>query len=128
MLYCWPRFLAEFIRLIFFMFFFQAEDGIRDIGVTGVQTCALPISRMIRVWRWTFKVNTLVIALIVLVAMYLLADMWLPLGPQNGTLLNLLFVGFIVGMVLLILRSEEHTSELQSRQYIVCRLLLEKKK
>src|SRR3712207_9043566 len=25
------------------MFFFQAEDGIRDIGVTGVQTCALPI-------------------------------------------------------------------------------------
>src|SRR3712207_9453234 len=27
------------------IFFFQAEDGIRDIGVTGVQTCALPISR-----------------------------------------------------------------------------------
>src|SRR3712207_5412655 len=26
------------------IFFFQAEDGIRDIGVTGVQTCALPIS------------------------------------------------------------------------------------
>ena len=25
------------------IFFFQAEDGIRDIGVTGVQTCALPI-------------------------------------------------------------------------------------
>src|SRR5258707_10653365 len=28
-------------------FFFQAEDGIRDIGVTGVQTCALPISAML---------------------------------------------------------------------------------
>src|SRR5215469_8370316 len=27
-------------------FFFQAEDGIRDLYVTGVQTCALPI------WRW----------------------------------------------------------------------------
>src|SRR3712207_2167759 len=27
------------------VFFFQAEDGIRDIGVTGVQTCALPILR-----------------------------------------------------------------------------------
>src|SRR3712207_1644837 len=27
----------------FLFFFFQAEDGIRDIGVTGVQTCALPI-------------------------------------------------------------------------------------
>src|SRR5258707_8106502 len=28
--------------------FFQAEDGIRDIGVTGVQTCALPISPHLR--------------------------------------------------------------------------------
>src|SRR6266487_2883456 len=28
----------------FFFFFFQAEDGIRDGRVTGVQTCALPIS------------------------------------------------------------------------------------
>src|SRR2546429_5701214 len=27
-----------------FVFFFQAEDGIRDVAVTGVQTCALPIS------------------------------------------------------------------------------------
>src|SRR5262249_57422408 len=27
------------------VFFFQAEDGIRDWSVTGVQTCALPISR-----------------------------------------------------------------------------------
>src|SRR2546422_7907004 len=26
-----------------FVFFFQAEDGIRDVAVTGVQTCALPI-------------------------------------------------------------------------------------
>src|ERR1035437_3044391 len=31
-------------RLLVWFFFFQAEDGIRDIGVTGVQTCALPIS------------------------------------------------------------------------------------
>src|SRR5205823_9902511 len=30
--------------LFFFFFFFQAEDGIRDKLVTGVQTCALPIS------------------------------------------------------------------------------------
>src|SRR3989442_2437799 len=28
-----------------FFFFFQAEDGIRDADVTGVQTCALPISK-----------------------------------------------------------------------------------
>src|SRR5205807_4171667 len=31
----------------FFHFFFQAEDGIRDYKVTGVQTCALPIF-----WLW----------------------------------------------------------------------------
>src|SRR5205085_8969566 len=30
-------------HLILFFFFFQAEDGIRDLTVTGVQTCALPI-------------------------------------------------------------------------------------
>src|SRR6266853_3580902 len=29
---------------MYFFFFFQAEDGIRDLTVTGVQTCALPIS------------------------------------------------------------------------------------
>src|SRR3712207_5199202 len=32
-----------YITLRVSFFFFQAEDGIRDIGVTGVQTCALPI-------------------------------------------------------------------------------------
>src|SRR2546430_7883219 len=31
--------------VISLFFFFQAEDGIRDLTVTGVQTCALPISR-----------------------------------------------------------------------------------
>src|SRR5208283_5789891 len=33
--------------MFFFFFFFQAEDGIRDRDVTGVQTCALPIC----MWR-----------------------------------------------------------------------------
>src|SRR5687767_15689660 len=36
-------FLLEFVFVIFIFFFFQAEDGIRDKLVTGVQTCALPI-------------------------------------------------------------------------------------
>src|SRR5256885_11795488 len=31
------------IRPVVYVFFFQAEDGIRDYKVTGVQTCALPI-------------------------------------------------------------------------------------
>src|SRR6266496_6298551 len=33
------------MRMICFFFFFHAEDGIRDLYVTGVQTCALPICR-----------------------------------------------------------------------------------
>src|SRR5215213_11027160 len=33
-----------------FFFFFQAEDGIRDWSVTGVQTCALPISWQAGAW------------------------------------------------------------------------------
>src|SRR5258707_14851837 len=41
------------MALVFF--FFQAEDGIRDIGVTGVQTCALPIcfvGNFYAQWEW----------------------------------------------------------------------------
>src|SRR5437764_1674779 len=36
-------FISSYLLLFFFFFFFQAEDGIRDTSVTGVQTCALPI-------------------------------------------------------------------------------------
>src|SRR5256885_4126308 len=35
------------IYILCFFFFFQAEDGIRDYKVTGVQTCALPICEII---------------------------------------------------------------------------------
>src|SRR5256884_5828138 len=38
---------VEFTAAVFF--FFQAEDGIRDVAVTGVQTCALPIYRVLGV-------------------------------------------------------------------------------
>ena len=31
------------VGVLLLFFFFQAEDGIRDVAVTGVQTCALPI-------------------------------------------------------------------------------------
>src|SRR2546429_7003562 len=40
------------------LFFFQAEDGIRDVAVTGVQTCALPISP---VWREYERASTAII-------------------------------------------------------------------
>src|SRR2546430_8953759 len=36
--------IVRYTMLEHFFFFFQAEDGIRDLTVTGVQTCALPIS------------------------------------------------------------------------------------
>src|SRR5882762_10714613 len=36
-----------------FFFFFQAEDGIRDSSVTGVQTCALPISQQMADKAWS---------------------------------------------------------------------------
>src|SRR3989441_7863339 len=40
-----PEFImSETLSILFVFFFFQAEDGIRDKLVTGVQTCALPIS------------------------------------------------------------------------------------
>src|SRR5690554_7435639 len=39
-----PFISTRVLFAIFFFFFFQAEDGIRDADVTGVQTCALPIS------------------------------------------------------------------------------------
>src|SRR2546421_5041331 len=40
--------LSLYVSDFFLFFFFQAEDGIRDLIVTGVQTCALPIWRR----RW----------------------------------------------------------------------------
>src|SRR5688572_32565226 len=36
--------LTVIALIVWSVFFFQAEDGIRDLTVTGVQTCALPIS------------------------------------------------------------------------------------
>src|SRR3712207_8565935 len=47
-------------------------------------------------------------------------------GEQPRSVLTLNRIG--LRLVVVGLRSEEHTSELQSRQYLVCRLLLEKKK
>src|SRR5688500_20354969 len=42
---------------IILLFFFQAEDGIRDYKVTGVQTCALPISSLLGGVRVTLNPN-----------------------------------------------------------------------
>src|SRR5205807_10027897 len=42
--------MRHYLSFIFCFFFFQAEDGIRDYKVTGVQTCALPIYRPIGIF------------------------------------------------------------------------------
>src|SRR2546429_5840043 len=91
----------------FFFFFFQAEDGIRDVAVTGVQTCALPIARK---WDTALQGN---------------AAMRKKIMAKLNDLLNRR--SYIRNLVTNV-RSEEHTSELQSRLHLVCRLLLEKKK
>src|SRR5437762_7612372 len=56
----------EWLSMLFLVFFFQAEDGIRDTSVTGVQTCALPI--LIHSWLRGDRVR---------------------LGPAEGRLLRL---------------------------------------
>ena len=45
-------------------------------------------------------VNRVMMAVIVVLAVYLLADLWLPLGPENGMLLNVVFVASIIGVIL----------------------------
>src|SRR5437588_1844143 len=90
------------VHLIFFFFFFQAEDGIRDHCVTGVQTCALPI---------LFGVVAMTIF-----TLFVMGRRNVYSGKQASQ-------AVAVGT-----RSEEHTSELQSHSDLVCRLLLEKKK
>src|SRR2546430_13508866 len=84
-------------ELCYVFFFFQAEDGIRDLTVTGVQTCALPIYGPGQVVIERPRKSHAVVV-----------HVELP-GSHE-------------------VRSEEHTSELQSQSNLVCRLLLEKKK
>src|SRR2546426_5614267 len=101
-------------------FFFQAEDGIRDYKVTGVQTCALPILGPLRAHARVEK------------------ELFAKLGYAETARRGVLVletrtaptddVAAWVAEKAGSLRSEEHTSELQSPCNLVCRLLLEKKK
>src|SRR3712207_1270459 len=60
----WQRSSQKGLRMrwkFLLFFFFQAEDGIRDIGVTGVQTCALPISEWAFVQYGTAKLGAILV-------------------------------------------------------------------
>src|SRR2546430_9004038 len=97
-----------------FYFFFQAEDGIRDLTVTGVQTCALPISSLLA-RRITMCASA--------------PPSGFALGSSYKTKFTLISIAAQLNAVFpSSTRSEEHTSELQSQSNLVCRLLLEKKK
>src|SRR3989441_5700115 len=111
-----------------FIFFFQAEDGIRDKLVTGVQTCALPIYLLRQNVQWRFGNGDAV-------------EIPLTNGAHQGSAFQQVVAGgrenaafghcsTPVTRAANTLqahrnRSEEHTSELQSLAYLVCRLLLE---
>src|SRR3989454_7596182 len=128
----------------FFFFFFQAEDGIRDYKVTGVQTCALPILVLgelelvvaaVREVRQEARgelrdlgahacvqlppqVGEGPVELVVQpLARLARGDLALPVGALALTPLRLAHVvlGARGGA-----RSEEHTSELQSPCNLVC--------
>src|SRR2546427_8886097 len=128
-----------------FFFFFQAEDGIRDLTVTGVQTCALPISMPFLIEQGQRNLTKPV-------------KLYAQLAIDSARSIDSLFKDSMMTALAKDLsppemkdlvtardaatnaihsyadwlekrarsmRSEEHTSELQSQSNLVCRLLLE---
>src|SRR5215469_10916235 len=89
------------------IFFVQAEDGIRDLYVTGVQTCALPISTLAArdgplppLPRWRFGSVPLAWAALVTphrVPPWVAASAWLPHGRGQHAALRSLVTGLQVG-------------------------------
>src|SRR3712207_7283675 len=128
-------------RYIFF--FFQAEDGIRDIGVTGVQTCALPLSEEAPVILESMEFPEPVISVAIepktKAAQEKMGIALAKLAEEDPTFKT--YTDQETGQVIIagmgelhleiivdrlqrefkvecnVGRSEEHTSELQSRQY-----------
>src|SRR5256885_11997165 len=118
-------------------FFFQAEDGIRDYKVTGVQTCALPILRCER----PFRQPTTRCKRWIRVPMFPSSlrrhclRRYEPyrvghprMRPETSFRMSTIRRFTCAVPIRSSVRSEEHTSELQSPCNLVCRLLLEKKK
>src|SRR2546426_5950866 len=101
------RVLSRRCTVCVWFFFFQAEDGIRDYKVTGVQTCALPICAL---GAAGFGDDALQPAHGVAAGGGGERELERRRPQRRAP------------------RSEEHTSELQSPCNLVCRLLLEKKK
>src|SRR5690606_39316981 len=115
-------------------FFCQAEDGIRDFHVTGVQTCALPISRLYGDMEHILAYSAPARAQQLLNGLgFAPGDDVRPVTDFSGgwrIRLNLAQALMCPSDLLLLdeptnhldldARSEEHTSELQSREKLVC--------
>src|SRR5690554_7001543 len=122
------------------VFFFQAEDGIRDADVTGVQTCALPIYHGGAARRFQHEIDVGQVGVNIPIPVPLpffsftgwkgsfygdqhaYGKQAVRFYTETKTVTSRWFNSEATS------RSEEHTSELQSRPHLVCRLLLEKKK
>src|SRR2546427_3194522 len=114
-----------------FFFFFQAEDGIRDLTVTGVQTCALPIWFPSVLVRRVYAVQAAQQAGPGQACALALGDLARLVDRIGNDVLRdarELAAARLRQDLDAAGRSEEHTSELQSQSNLVCRLLLEKKK
>src|SRR5690348_17918707 len=86
------------LRVLFsFVFFFQAEDGIRDGRVTGVQTCALPI---LAVWGLVVSTMDNVLRLVLVGAGATMPLTFVFLGVFGG-LAAFGFLGMFIGPTLL---------------------------
>src|SRR5260221_774220 len=107
----------EFRRVLFRS---QAEDGIRDHCVTGVQTCALPISPITLLRNVPKPTVEAILRAIPVFSAFSRKEprgnCELPSCPPTNVVMPCRTCD----------RSEEHTSELQSHSDLVCRLLLEK--
>src|SRR3712207_8411124 len=100
------------------MFFFFNDTATTEIYTLSLHD-ALPIC-------WYLLVLIGIPLLMLLGAFVVLGTVPLDALAHNWPVI---FTGYPIYVVYIaIFRSEEHTSELQSRQYLVCRLLLEKKK
>src|SRR5699024_11315093 len=86
----------KLVYYCFLFFFFQAEDGIRDRNVTGVQTCALPILRIYMTPRIT--VQTLINIAVVILGSFLFS-----IGINTFMIAGNLGEGGVTGVAIILL-------------------------
>src|SRR3989441_1328614 len=113
---------SNYLNIIFGSLFGKFKCVIKTTGLVYLQNCSITCLYSCR------SLQDFSICYQEIIACY--QNIWKFFG-QNSHLVKSFFVNRILGIrkfIFLNYRSEEHTSELQSLAYLVCRLLLEKKK